>query len=136
MSTHASISVLHMDGTVSSVYLHFDGYTEHAGEMLKKHYSTQDKAEELVSNGAICVLSEYVGEQHPFLPATPWGWKEHDELYGRMCAFYHRDRGEKLRINKFGDLTEFMNEAVSEEYDYLFFAGIWMIRKGNQYVRF
>ena len=52
MSTRARIGILNKDGTVTSTYVHSDGYTDHTGKMLKKHYSTEAKAKKLMKKGA------------------------------------------------------------------------------------
>tara|TARA_R110002074_G_scaffold371011_1_gene546013 strand:+ start:307 stop:891 length:585 start_codon:yes stop_codon:yes gene_type:complete len=52
MSTRARIGILNKDGTVTSTYVHSDGYPEHTGKMLKKHYSTEAKAKKLMKKGS------------------------------------------------------------------------------------
>ncbi|MGV3483347.1 MAG: hypothetical protein ACO1RT_02880 [Planctomycetaceae bacterium] len=48
MSTRATIAVRRTDLSFQAVYLHFDGYPEHAGEALAAHFATPALAESLV----------------------------------------------------------------------------------------
>jgi len=72
-----------VDGTVKSVYCHFDG-SDHL-ETLQGFYNSQEKAEALVSLGDISVLDDLMDcpEGHSF-----------DTPVKGYCVFYHRDRGE------------------------------------------
>lgn len=84
MSTTARIGVLFpnttpngaietpVDGTVKSVYLHFDGYPDRVLPLLNKNYSTLKKAQSLLDGGDMSVLGESLN----------------------TCVFYHRDEKE------------------------------------------
>ena len=49
MGTRSRVGVMHGD-VVKSVYCHYDGYLEHTGKVLLKHYDSA-KANDLVSRG-------------------------------------------------------------------------------------
>ena len=85
MGTRACIAVKLEDKTYQCVYLHWDGYPEHAGRILKTHYNSKAKANELLSHGDISSLQESMkgGLGHSF----------DSPLYGET-TFYARDRGE------------------------------------------
>ena len=51
MATRARIGLELKDGSVLSVYHHWDGYPEWLGRMLKTHYNTKSLAEELIDGG-------------------------------------------------------------------------------------
>ena len=51
MSTRATISCKQDDDRYAAIYLHFDGYPEHAGKILEVHYKTIEDALTLVSGG-------------------------------------------------------------------------------------
>ena len=80
---------------VRAVYCHWDGYLEHNGSLLQKHYSNSAKVNNLIALGGMSSLRPEIGEKHEFsrldstLPEA-----EYEALYGNMCTFYGRDRGE------------------------------------------
>lgn len=51
MSTRATIACKQEDGRYAAIYLHFDGYLDHAGKVLKKFFDTADAAQALVAGG-------------------------------------------------------------------------------------
>jgi hypothetical protein len=53
MSTRATIACKQEDGRYAAIYLHFDGYQDHAGRVLKEHYTTIESARTLVAGGDI-----------------------------------------------------------------------------------
>jgi hypothetical protein len=53
MSTRATIACKHDDGRYAAIYLHFDGYPEHAGRVLEQRHGTPELARMLVSGGDI-----------------------------------------------------------------------------------
>ena len=57
MSTRATIAVRRADQVYDAVYLHFDGYPEHTGEILMQHHGTQESARKrLVAGGDLRCL--------------------------------------------------------------------------------
>ncbi|XZE33683.1 hypothetical protein SH501x_004477 [Pirellulaceae bacterium SH501] len=44
MSTRATIAHSDSDGSHHATYLHFDGYQDHAGRVLKEHYTSIESA--------------------------------------------------------------------------------------------
>lgn len=48
MGTRSMIFYKKEDGTLKGSYFHFDGYVEHTGVMLLKHYNSYDKAKALI----------------------------------------------------------------------------------------
>ena len=81
---------------VRAVYCHWDGYLEHNGSILNKHYSTSSKVNNLIALGGLSSLRPEIGEKHAFsqfeVPKDEVeAFKEATE---NMCTFYGRDRGE------------------------------------------
>lgn len=115
MSTRSTIAIRRLDGSMTKVYCHWDGYVEYNGFMLQKYYNTPDKIEELLKLGALSSLGERVNPigEHSF---------EHSEE-GTTVA-YHRDRGEEL---------SFCENSQEEEYNYVFncFDGEWYVTYGE-----
>ena len=62
MSTRSRIAIEKQDGTVESIYCHFDGYLSHNGEILQEHYSTKEKMEKLIELGDISQLGDTLEE--------------------------------------------------------------------------
>jgi hypothetical protein len=56
MSTRSRIAIEKQDGTVDSIYCHFDGYLSNNGEKLQNHYSTKEQLEQLIALGDISSL--------------------------------------------------------------------------------
>ena len=104
MSTRSTISVVHQDGTVSSIYCHFDGYLDHVGQILFKDYKTLAAAEALMFKGDMLFLGSDIDS----------------------CEYYV-DRGEELHISKFSDIDDFFRNYEQQEYDYLFNGVYWEV---------
>ena len=49
MSTNALVAYVELDGTVTSSYVHYDGYTTGVGEMLLENYNSDESARELAT---------------------------------------------------------------------------------------
>lgn len=117
MGTSAAIAVEHADGTISEVYLHWDGYIEHAGRMLVRYYNSLEAAEALVANGNISVLAEsiYAPPGHSF-----------DTPVRGHTVFYGRDRNdEDATPTVYDSYEEYMGEDYCMKYNYIFREGAW-----------
>lgn len=102
MSTRSTIGIEHEDGTVQSVYCHFDGYLSGVGLCLLHHWNTRDKVISLISQGEISDLANTLEES----------------------VFYARDRGEPLKFNTSPSLEE---HPLQQEYAYVFTKeGFWV----------
>jgi len=58
MSTRSRIAIENQNGSVTSVYCHFDGYISGVGKTLEKHYTDRSVVEELIELGDISTLGE------------------------------------------------------------------------------
>ena len=112
MGTRSTIALEFADGTVSQVYCHWDGYLEHNGEILNKHYMDPFKVRDLVDLGDFSSLRETVEET-----------KE---------GAYGYSRGEDCQARRYMNVSEYLAECQQEEYDYLLrqIAGqpVWLVR--------
>jgi hypothetical protein len=81
--THSYIGVRNTDGIVDYIYCHFDGYPEYNGEILAKHYTNDNKINELLKLGDLSILGEFIGHQQNF-----------DDRIRGCCLAYGRDRGD------------------------------------------
>ena len=111
MATRARIGIELFDGSILSVYHHYDGYPEWLGRILKTHYNTKEKAAELIDGGDMSSCwSDACWETK--LPVGEYGPE------------YYSQRGEDCppRIDR--NLKVFL--AFGEEYSYIFRNGEWV----------
>ena len=98
MGTRSTIAIEFADGTVQAVYCHWDGYLEHNGQILLKHYSDPFKLRDLIDLGGFSSLE-----------ATVEG----------TATTAYTQRGEELSIQKFKDIQDYYANVYGEEYDYI-----------------
>ena len=120
MATRSTIALEFADGTVQAVYCHWDGYLAHNGHILQNHYSNPFILRDLIDLGDISSLRPQIGTKHDFSHYdSGYTLDEYNELYGEMTTFYARDRGEELRVRKFKDYADYVENHQYEEYDYI-----------------
>ena len=93
---------------VKSIYCHWDGYLEHNGAILEKHYSNSPKVNNLIALGDLSSLRPEIGVKHLFSSIElPKEEREaHEEAVKDMCTFYTRDRGEDNPYKHFSTAKE------------------------------
>ena len=118
MGTRSTIALEYADGTVGQVYCHWDGYLEHNGMILYKHYSDPFKLRELMDLGDLSSLGERIGSQHAF-----------DKAPEGECTFYKRDRKENGVSQKMYDnFADYVENHQYEEYEYILRQdGVWYV---------
>ena len=127
MSTRSTIAVEHVDGTVSQVYCHYDGYLSHNGQILVDHYDTQKKAELLVFLGSMSSLRP---------KCIPDPAKTHSSINPQddVTTYYGRDNGEPfVKPSHYPTVDNYKRNLQCEEYDYLFTEGQWEVSNGRGY---
>jgi hypothetical protein len=111
MATRSRIAIENQDGSVTSIYCHWDGQIYSNGRILNKNYTTKDKVEELIALGNLSSL---------------------DETIERTVA-YHRDNGEYHLVQiSFINVEELFEDGFSMgvEYIYCFTKdGIWLVNE-------
>lgn len=134
MSTNSTISILNDDGTVNSIYCHWDGHIESNGQMLKEHYTNVDKVKELIALGDISSLDKECSK--------PEGHSFDNRIDGYTVA-YHRDRDEswdRVKPEIFGSFEMFRLSANFQEFNYLYKNGKWVVMVGdnrkNQWIEY
>jgi hypothetical protein len=108
MSTRSRIAIENQNGTVDSIYCHFDGYLSGVGETLFNHYD-KEKLEKLIELGDISTLGESTED----------------------TVAYCRDRGEDLYSNHYLDINSLFEYGFKsgEEYVYcLTKEGVWVFK--------
>ena len=68
MSTHSRIGILNPDGSVESIYCHWDGYPSHNGKILLQHYKTAQRIRALLAFGDRSVLDQSIDDADCGLP--------------------------------------------------------------------
>ncbi len=126
MATRARIGLELKDGSVLSVYHHWDGYPEWLGRILKTHYNSKELAAELIDGGdmSTCWTNErWTGDR--------WGsYPTKVEEYGPQ---YYSQRGEDTPPRLDADLCEYLLPDNSEEFAYVFRSGEWVCYNLNQF---
>ena len=125
MATRATIAKIEKDGSgIKAIYLHSDGYLEHAGRILNEHYQDESKVDELLAHGDVSSLNENIGVKLDFMD-----YKSFHE--NKQCRFYGRDRGEQHRhfdlLDSELDLIKFAKNSCNAEYVYLYAYGYWYV---------
>ena len=65
MSTNSLVAFGHEDGTVTSSYVHYDGYSTGVGEVLLENYNSKELARELATTlGYATTLRDTVAKSH------------------------------------------------------------------------
>jgi hypothetical protein len=104
MATRGRIAIELKDGSVLSIYSHWNNSPEHNGCILRTHYNTREKVEALVDLGDISALWTNLGFNQETLPETgPLPYSSRGE-----------DCPPRLDANKYDYLAE------GEEYAYIF----------------
>ena len=131
MGTRSTIALEFADGSVEQVYCHWDGYLAHNGKILFENYSNPFILRDLIDLGDLSSLRPMVGTKHAFSHYdTELKQEKYYELYGDMCTFYGRDRGETgCDKKKFLDFQDYLAHHQYEEYEYI------LRRDGNWYVK-
>jgi hypothetical protein len=110
MATRSRIGIELKNGSVLSVYHHWDGYPEWLGRILNTHYNTRQKVAELIDGGDMSSC-----------------WAENKE------PEYYSARGENCPPRLDADLCEYLLPDNSEEFAYVFRNGEWVCYDMNQF---
>lgn len=107
MSTNSTISLENQDGSVVSIYCHWDGYPSNNGKILHQHYNSVDKVESLLELGFLSSLDPNIG-----LCEKMKSYSEEDSMINKS--------------RKYSSFTEAL-EYNGREYNYLFKNGKWYV---------
>jgi hypothetical protein len=109
MATRSRIAIENQDGTVTSVYCHFDGYVKGVGKTLFENYN-RETTEQLVALGDLSQLNEST----------------------ENTIAYARDRGEDLKKTIYIDVEELFEMNSRSGLDYVYCLtkdNIWLVNK-------
>ena len=110
MATRGRIGVQLTDGSILSVYCHYDNYPSFNGVKLQEHFNSHDKASELIDGGDLSAL--WTNQGH------------HSEILPEVGPLYYSSRGEVTEHRYDMSLKTYL--ANGEEYAYLFKDGEWV----------
>jgi hypothetical protein len=108
MATRNRIAIENQDGSVTSIYCHWDGHIYTNGVILNYHYNTKEKVEELIELGDLSSLDKTL----------------------ETTTSYHRNNGEDFNQTPFSNVEELFENGFSSgvEYVYCFTKdGIWLV---------
>lgn len=124
MSTNANIAKLNEDGTVKSIYVHWDGYPTHTGKKLIENYETAEKLETLLAIGDLSQIEAS--------PDCPEGHTYETSVDG-YCVAYGRDRGEDGADAVISEsVKEYNSDQAHQEFNYLFVDGTWFLNDNGE----
>jgi hypothetical protein len=105
MGTRARIGLELKDGSILSVYHHWDGYPEWLGRILKTHYNSRSLVAELIDGGDM---------------SSCWTDERWDDsgVKGVYGPEYYSQRGENCPPRHDKDLMEYLQNG--EEYAYVY----------------
>ena len=115
MSTRSRIAMQNEDGSIKSIYCHFDGYPDGVGATLKEHYTDPKKVEELINLGDISSLGTFYDKK-----LAEKSWNEMDKPENLTVPY--TDRGDEYHVRVDKDINEFIKKIgdCCEDYTYLF----------------
>ena len=109
MATRSRIAIENQDGTVTSIYCHFDGYLDGVGKKLFEHYD-REKTEKLIELGDISALGESTLD----------------------TIAYHRDRNEDLNFTTFPNIPDLFDYGFESGIEYIYcltIGDIWLVNR-------
>ena len=107
MATRSRIAIENQDGTVQSIYCHFDGYIDGVGKTLFNHYD-REKLEKLIELGDISSLDESTED----------------------TVAYARDRGEDLHSTGYLNVEGLFELGFGSSVEFVYCLnrdGIWLM---------
>ena len=108
------------DGSILSIYSHWDNSPEHNGRILKTHYNTREKVEALVDGGDVSCLW------------TDEDWNGNKWRDCKYQALTYAMRGEDCPPRLDANLKEYLSDG--EEYAYVFTRqNEWVCYNMNQF---
>ena len=127
MATRSRIGIELKNGSILSVYHHWDGYPQWLGRILKTHYNSRQQAAELIDGGdmSTCWTKERWTDKElaPYVREI----KETEE-YGPQ---YYSQRGEDCPPRYDQTREEFLSDG--EEFSYIFTSAGWVCYDMNAF---
>jgi hypothetical protein len=122
MATRSRIGMVLPDGTVRSIYCHYDGYVSNNGRLLHDHYTDPAKIAGLIALGSLSTLEASI--------EAPEGHSFATKEDGHTVA-YHRDRGEDIDPGRVDPTVDDWWQGDNEEFAYLWYGTQWWVTGGD-----
>jgi hypothetical protein len=106
MTIHCRIGIVNEDGSVDSIYCHYDGYLQHMAPILTEAYSTEDAVRSLLVGGDLDAIA---CNKHGDITPVRGRWVQ-GIPYATFCPS-----------------IEYFNNFYKTEYMYLFYYGRWVV---------
>lgn len=116
MGTTSKIAIKHKDGSIDSIYCHWDGYLSHNGYILQNFYNTVEKVTKLIQLGDLSSLGHK--GIYPEIITNEVERKEDIQELSKYIKSYARDFGETKHISHFESEDDWAKDLG--EYAYLF----------------
>ena len=110
MATRSRIGLQLVNGSILSIYCHYDGYPAFNGVKLVENFNSYQKVAELIDGGDISALWTNAGWDNETLP--------------EVGPLYYSQRGEDTPPRYDTDLNAYL--CNGEEYAYVFTKGEWV----------
>lgn len=112
MSTRSNIAIKRKNGTVDSIYCHWDGYLSYNGKILLEYYQDVNKINKLIELGDISSLNKEI---------EPTGEHTFDAPQKDVTVFYGRDRGDdNVGKQVWNSLTEYFRNVDTLLIEYIY----------------
>jgi hypothetical protein len=113
MSTNSRIGIQDEDGSIRSIYCHWDGYPACNGKTLYEEYQDRERVMALIELGDLSALYGALvpadGQQHSFFHPA-----------GGVCIAYHRDRQDDYNEPRLDDTIEDFTIGGFSSYGYVY----------------
>jgi len=124
------------DGTITSIYCHWDGYPSWNGRILLENYTDEQSVRKLMELGDMSILGRSpVSYRNNQLDLDRWSVKDSvrnrerkSDLYGNARCLPYSMRGEDAPA-MITTKTEGVPSNSGEEYEYMFENGEWRFRE-------
>jgi len=117
MSTRSTVGIEKEDGTVKTIYVHFDGYIENGvGAELYYGYTTMERARDLVRQGNSSTLQEpYTDRGESYSDNKPEKYASRNEAKQDMQEYFYLWTKEGMwYVSKHGGDFSFLGEYFGE----------------------
>lgn len=127
MSTTSSINLVNEDGTIKSIYCHFDGDLRWVGRKLSKNYNTKELLNSLLELGDLIVLGTTIAVNKE---SKNWTWDTIDKIQPTeeecICLKDCKDtKPGEAEYREFGSFDEFLYSGWVQDYNYFFDGTSW-----------
>ena len=125
MSTWCTIGKTNLDGSVTTINCHHDGYLKHAGTILSLHYDDPAKVDELLALGDLCKLDITIGGCVAYN-------RDYDEPMVKMARNAYPDNKFEPVNHKDGLLKVYQQfDHSRSQFCYIMAQGSWIVIGGD-----